>query len=206
MRLDWCVFPITASLTTNNQQSINWALEHNVDIISVDFPFTYVDEENEGLKKAIERAYDKETIMLCSANKVESGRFPGYVRYHYIIIGTLRESGSELDQRFCDFFLPGENIPLRDSNGQVQSSESGNHVAMAIGSGLAGLLIFCSNRVAQERTHPITPRAMRRLLHRFTGELDKTVRVDHMFRGESLQSEEDLFNLMEYILRDIESQ
>ena len=182
-RLLWCVFSTATLLITDNWQAIDWAVQCKVNIISIDFPFDErsIMEEEIAMKNASRYGI----VMLCSAAGETNHRFPGYVRRVCITIGAATHRGEQSaltdDERF-DCLLPGENILLQDSNGRVQSSESGNHVAMAIASGVTGLLIFCCNLAAPEHINPISPDAMRYLFRDLSREYGK-FKISHLFRG-----------------------
>jgi hypothetical protein len=119
------------------------ALHRDVDIICIGLSIDV--GETRGvidLAKAIANADDKGIPVFCPAIP-STGRYPAEF-YRCVRIAAATPSG-ELPARTesYDFLLPGEGIPLLDSEGFPSSYESGNQVATAIAAGLAGILVFC---------------------------------------------------------------
>ncbi|KAF5700339.1 intracellular serine protease [Fusarium mundagurra] len=125
-------------------KAIRWAMDCNVDIISVS---CIPEDTSDIFQKVIDSINDtsfwREACIIIDvpSNKTWTKRW---------------------DYREVDFLLPGQNVPLVNNTGQIISYESGRPVATAIASGLAGLLIFCSWLLDENDVLMKHPKHMRR--------------------------------------------
>lgn len=118
-----------------------------------------------GLQKAINAAYAQGIIMFCSASDQGGSSmvhcYPGASGdgKQCLRIGSCSASDVPsvwVDPGQVDFLMPGENLPIRNSDGNPEP-QTGSSFATALGVGLAGLILYCSMRLRMG----ITPSAAR---------------------------------------------
>ncbi|RYP72074.1 hypothetical protein DL771_004405 [Monosporascus sp. 5C6A] len=175
----------------NSEHAILWAVDCKVDIISMSWSIEAQTQESEDLKKlqaAISVAENAEILMFCSASDrgshSEDRCYPGDLE-KCITIGGASSTGESLSWVHLDnidFLFPGEKIPFMNNDGTL-SYESGNSVATAAASGLAGLLLFCSRLLDEEDEAYFKVRDnMKRAFKTMSIGTDRQFpRVDHFF-------------------------
>lgn len=114
-------------------------------------------EDMENLKKAVDAAAAREILMFCSTNDQGSSTkdfcYPGDFD-SCIKIGGATETGEALswvNTEKIHFLLPGKDWPFHNNENKIISHESGSSVATAAASGLAGLFLWCSRLVHNNR-------------------------------------------------------
>ncbi|RAL05798.1 uncharacterized protein BO80DRAFT_371949 [Aspergillus ibericus CBS 121593] len=119
--------------------AIKWAVKCAVDIVSVD----WMPAEVPGcLAFAFLRAQEA-GIAIIHSNGGKPPYHPGLITV--CPSGPLR---SVIPLGYEVYLFPGSNVPVKSSNGI--SRQSGGHVATAIASGFAGLLLYCKILVEAE--------------------------------------------------------
>jgi hypothetical protein len=123
------------------------ALRCDIDIICIDWTIDAGEaREVEYLDTAIRIAYDGDVLVFCPANLSASSNARSYPADFYrcirIAADATRHGETAALANPCDYVLPGKDIPLFDPRGLPSSYESGDHVATAIATGLAGMLLF----------------------------------------------------------------
>jgi hypothetical protein len=114
-------------------------------------------EETVGMKKlfeAVDKAWKRDIIMLCSASDQGSASkptcYPG--KWNKCIrIGASTGTGEKcawVHGEDIDFIFPGENVPFDRSNEMPPTYHSGSSVATAVAAGTASLLLYCNKLVA----------------------------------------------------------
>ncbi|KAJ5657424.1 subtilisin-like protein [Penicillium longicatenatum] len=133
-------------------KAIAWALEQNVDVISMSWTTT---KEHEGLKNAVRQAaYSgnrRATLMFCST--ADEGAFSGTIypvhyKDHVIRVSATDDWGFQTSQSKgdspADVLVPGEKAQAGGPGyiGNTQDTVSGSSVATALAAGLASLALL----------------------------------------------------------------
>ena len=136
-------------------QAINWAVHHNVDIISMSWTIERTPDNckilDQGLADAIKGAYNAKILMFCSTDDqgklskedVYPGQLPGTFK-----IGAAKASGNEAEytDKNSDYTFPGEALRIdipRHLRLNKDNLASGSSLATALASGTAALLLYC---------------------------------------------------------------
>jgi len=140
-------------------RAVKWAVDCNVDIISMSWT---IDSTTEDPNKAIAAAENQNILMFCSASDHGSTSsdncYPASSK-KCIRIGAATVFGDKCswvpDQ--YDFLLPGKNIPFKweCQDGVSSWYESGSSLATALAAGLAGLLLYCDRAVNEGGGNPV---------------------------------------------------
>ncbi|TGO47460.1 hypothetical protein BOTNAR_0524g00070 [Botryotinia narcissicola] len=137
--------------TKSAAEAIQWAVDCDVDIISMSWSLEEQKPQSDAMKKlesAISNAELKHILMFCSAsdqgNSATNDSFPGATN-KCIRIGAATDTGKRLSWvvEDVDFLFPGKEIPFRDHDNKTVR-ESGSSVATAAATGLAAVLINCT--------------------------------------------------------------
>jgi hypothetical protein len=123
------------------------ALHWDIDIICIDWSIDAGEARGVmDLERAIAVAIAKGVLVFCPARPSPSSNARSYpADFHRCIriAAATRYGETAAPADRYDYVLPGKDIPLFDSGGLPSSYESGDHVATAIATGLAGILLFC---------------------------------------------------------------
>ncbi|KAK0630526.1 hypothetical protein B0T17DRAFT_653941 [Bombardia bombarda] len=157
-------------LLDSAERAIKWATDCGVDIMCMSWTIEDRDKEDSprlsGLRSAISAAHKKGIILFCSASdqgggSMVQGCYPGAFDGGKKCIRVGSCSASDVpsvwvDPDQVDFLLPGENLPIRNSDGNPEP-QTGSSFATALATGLAGLILYCTLRLGTG----ITPSAAR---------------------------------------------
>ncbi|KAF4457915.1 Subtilisin NAT [Fusarium austroafricanum] len=128
-------------------QAVNWAIAHEVDIISMNWSIRGDATEINALKNALMSAANKNILMFCSA--VEQGPseedrwFPAQFAECFKI-GEASPGGYQLrwvDYDAIDYLFPGQSLIFKDSSG-TEKKIDGSALATACAAGFAGALLY----------------------------------------------------------------
>ncbi|KAF2275928.1 uncharacterized protein EI97DRAFT_458926 [Westerdykella ornata] len=138
-------------------EAIEWAIERNVDIISMSWSIRSDDRQHKGLDEALQDAANQGISMFCSS--IDEGptapdnTYPGK-NTSCIKIGAATATGTVLSwvsESKSDFLLPGESPQLTPETklwGKLEAGLSGSSIATAVAAGIAGVLIYCERLLA----------------------------------------------------------
>ncbi|UKZ77173.1 hypothetical protein TrVFT333_004892 [Trichoderma virens FT-333] len=148
-------------------QAIEWAVEQEVDIISMSWAIEKCRNNNPSYKRlrdAIQAAVEKNIIMFC-ANPDRGTDFPVNDTYpfsmdkdHIICVGAATRNGvrwAQIDAQddSCSYFLPGVELGIqvkteleRNPDGPPHEwrKHSGSSLSCALAAGLAAMILHCS--------------------------------------------------------------
>ncbi|ODA83001.1 hypothetical protein RJ55_01510 [Drechmeria coniospora] len=133
-------------------EGILWAIEQEVDIISMSFT---IPEMNTQLQNAIDEAYRLGIVMLCSTHDEGYNQRAAYPAdcNETIAIAAADEYGSVTNRTSSsyDFRLQATNIPAGDIQYvEAEKTVSGSSAATAIAAGLACLILSCYRSEQQD--------------------------------------------------------
>ncbi|KAI1454169.1 peptidase S8/S53 domain-containing protein [Annulohypoxylon moriforme] len=139
-------------------RAINWAIEKNVDIISMSFTIISPTEDEE-LRLALDAAAGKGIVMICSSHdegtKVPKAWPADHEGQCILVIAGCDEYGTPLREigNKCTCMLHGQNIaagiiPFLEPNDRI----TGSSVATALAAGLGSLTLSCDRLVEPERS------------------------------------------------------
>lgn len=141
--------------TNTTLQAIDWAVNCEVDIISMSWTFQRTEDNksilDKDLEKAIARASSKDILMFCSTG--DKGRHANDDTYPACLpsvfkIGAAKASGNEAEwtESSSHFTFPGEDLRAETPTyieSKRNSPVSGSSLATALASGLAALMLYC---------------------------------------------------------------
>lgn len=124
-------------------QSINWAVDHDADVINLSLVMT----DSAEVRAAIARAVEKGIVVVAAAgNQHDKGDPTPYpAAYDGVLgVGAIAEDGTRLPQsqvgRYVDLVAPGANITAATSGGGQVPGLSGTSFAAPFASATAALL------------------------------------------------------------------
>ncbi|XRM41834.1 hypothetical protein ABZX51_005078 [Aspergillus tubingensis] len=146
-------------------KAIKWATNAGVHIISMSWSINQSKMSRDlynDFQKSIRAAYDKGITMFCAASdygntsvSLDNNDLPAAFSDPLKIGAATIDGGkwSRTGAQKLDFYLPGENLPLRDQMHSAHfppQSLSGSSLATAVAAGLAALLQYCMGTAARQ--------------------------------------------------------
>lgn len=194
----------------NAAEAIDWAVEQKVDIISISWTLKQPDEK---LKKAIDRAIARPTLIFCSTpdEGVYSQAWPVGYRNEVLSVSatdhfghlTTKTAGTEP----VDIQIPGENIRAAGPAyiGNVLPTVSGSSVATALAAGIASLALLLLRTFNPELGAPghnemkefYTKKGIMRVF-RGMGADKAAIKLSKLFPDEATDESKTLEKLAEY--------
>lgn len=151
------------STDVNGTQAVNWAVSWDVQIISMSWTIKEKPENAQGaenLRAAIEAAGKAGVVLFCSSDDKgmyeQAVALPASSQTTMIKkVGSCNENGNMsefVNPDNVDYLLPGEKLDEVISDGAVTKTDKGSSASTALASGLAALVLWCSELYGYDKS------------------------------------------------------